>query len=117
MTEYNSHTVSIDGQYFFAENPKSDVPVQRRRKVETKIEEGPTKWTFKGYDTRKITFKATLHGDVVETRETLAKLANKVCNFSSIYIGTFTAIVEYTTEVKNGTPNTTYVEFTIQEAV
>lgn len=117
MVEYTSHTVTIDDLKFFAQDPKSEQPVQRRRKVEIKIEEGPSKWLFKGSDLRTFSFTTFMAGDVDVTRERLNKLANKICEFSSPYIGTFKCIVEWKPNWQNGTPNMTYIDFEIQEVV
>jgi hypothetical protein len=117
------HSLEIDGLKMVAQSPKADIPEVRKKRKEIPIANGPSKWIFKGHELRHNTFQARIVGhmigckDIIEIREKLKPLNNKVCDLVSLHFGTMKCMVFYDIEYEDGTENYLIANFDVQEVV
>lgn len=113
--DFPDHTIVIDKFSCYGENVSAEIPYVKQEKEEVKIDRGKPKWYLGTFSLRKLSFKATLMGDILQTRAKLEALVNKPVHFVSPFIGAFDALIEFKVSYPNGTEDLTEVEFEVQE--
>lgn len=120
------HTVSIDNIGFYAETPDLTEPFTRTNYDKIEIENGPPRYYPTNTTNREMNFKVTLikelpskpyqHTNGQPNFQELLKNIQQcqgIHQFSSIYIGSFTALI--TIKINDFKPGTATANFNIQE--
>lgn len=112
-----NHDTMINRQGFFAQNCESDQPYQAQNFDEVIIEMGFPRVYETDMLPRHFTFQATL---IAESRQDLQDQISKVIGIqpvTSIYMGSFNAMVKVKHKWPDGYPETLTVNFDVKEVV
>ena len=110
-----NHDTTINGQGFYAQQCKSDQPYQAKNFDEIIIEMGMPRVYESDVLPRHFTFQATLYA---ENRQDLQEQLQKVIgiqSFTSIYMGSFNAMIKVQHDWPDGYPETLVVSFDVKE--
>jgi hypothetical protein len=111
------HTTKIDNIEFYAQGVTMPRLFKSRDPVEVPIEEGDPIWLFGSMKLREFTFQTIMYGKHEISLDIIKGIVNKVTRFTSIYIGSFNAIVTIEGNIEDGVENVLYVKFKVQEVV
>lgn len=115
ITNTPEHTIEIDDFKCIGFSFQSEIPYQKRVFNQVDIEDGLPKKYPGGWELRKVTFQAELSGPYLEIQDQLNKLVNKRVRFTSIYIGSFYCLMNWSLTIEDGTPGEQLISFEIEE--
>ena len=111
--------VKINNQSFYAQEVSMPQLLKFRRGIETKIEEGPSKWYFSPPVQRNFKMTLKLNGPHSESLDRIRPLFDKVVPFVMAGIATFDCLVDLDSStggaIEDGTPNQIVIHLIIQE--